>query len=69
MRERGTSSTTGTVDWPVFSLHYTFNPEAMDGREEFQPDELVVQERNQDDPRTCWISAKRGSYVSIEDVR
>lgn len=69
MRERETASATEAVDWPVFSLRYTFNPESMAGREEFLPDELVVRERNQDEPRTRWLAAKRGSYVSIEDVR
>lgn len=69
MRERGTSTGDGAVDWPVFSLRYTFNPEPMAGREQFSPDELVIHDRTEDDPRTRWIAAERGSYVSIEDVR
>lgn len=69
MREQETADGTEAVDWPVFSLRYTFNPEKMAGRQEFQPDELVIHERDQDDPRTRWMAAERGSYVSIEDVR
>lgn len=57
-------------DWPTFPLRYTFNPEGLVGRDRIDPDELVVF-----DPASpggiggAWVTAERGSYVSIEDVR
>lgn len=54
----------------MFPLRYTFNPEDLEGREWVAPDEMVVF-----DPQSstgiggAWITAERGAYVAIEDVR
>lgn len=54
-------------DWPTFDLQFTFNP---DRDRALNPDEIFVfdPERIATDD-THWISAERGSYVAIEDVR
>lgn len=57
-------------DWPTFPLRYTFNPEGVAGRERIDPDELVVFDPGRPGGiGDSWVTAERGSYVCIEDVR
>lgn len=53
--------------WPSFTLEYTFNPRETAPDVEFAPDEVVVYDPDADS--TCWMSADRGSFVPVEDVR
>lgn len=56
--------------WPTFPLRYTFNPEGIDRDDGFAPDELVVFDpARTDGVDGAWLSARRESYVGIEDVR
>lgn len=53
-------------EWPTFALEYRFNPDA-EGLPPLAPDQLVVY-----DPSNRghgWLTATRGSYVALEDVR
>lgn len=56
-------------EWPAFSLRYTFNPGDVDATRRFEPDELVVRDPRRGAADGAWLSAGRGSYVAIEDVR
>lgn len=56
-------------DWPSFSLRYTFNPDGIGAPGRFDPDELVVRDPGQGSDTGAWLSAARGSYVAIEEVR
>lgn len=58
-----------TEEWPTFAIRYTFNPEDLAGRDRIDPDELVVFDPRTPGIGTAWITAARGSYVSIEDAR
>lgn len=62
-------SVSATEEWPTFALSYTFNPERLAGRDRIAPDELVVFDSAEPCIETAWITAERGSYVSIEDTR
>lgn len=55
--------------WPTFPLRYTFNPEEVDGPGDVDPDELVVFDSSRPNQGDAWLSAGRGSYVTIEDIR
>lgn len=70
MTQGQSNETSTTADWPTFGLSYTYNPTtelavALDLR----PDELVVTEAGEEGVEDRWISAERGTYVPIEDVR
>lgn len=68
MTEKMSDSAVADYDWPVFSLQFTYNPDDIARGESFEPDEVVVYDAKVcDDSR--WIAAKRGSYVSIEEIR
>lgn len=55
-------------DWPVFSLQGTYNPDDLAPGKSFAPDEVVIYDaKHWDEDR--WIAAKRGSYVSIDEIR
>lgn len=54
-------------DWPAFALRYTFNPEGLDASGQFDPDELVVRDPTRGSG--AWLSAARGAYVAIEEIR
>lgn len=57
-------------EWPIFPLRYTFNPQDLAGRERVAPDELVVFDpSHSQEIGGAWITAERGAYVAIEDVR
>lgn len=56
-------------DWPTFSLRYTFDPAELDVPDRFAPDELVVRDPSGGADDGAWLSAARGSYVAIEEVR
>lgn len=58
-----------TEDWPTFAITYTFNPGDLVGRDEPAPDELVLFQTDDRTGTTAWLTAERGSYVSVEDVR
>lgn len=59
-----------TSDWPSFALRYTFNPDRSVRSESFDADELFVFDPTRiAESNAHWISAERGSYVSVEDVR
>lgn len=59
-----------TEDWPTFGLRYTFNPKQSVREERFAPDELFLFDPDGIDLEgSRWISAERGSYVSIEETR
>lgn len=59
-----------TDDWPAFTLTHTYNPTDVAVSLDLDPDELVVFEPSSDgDIGECWLTAERGSYVSIETVR
>jgi len=65
-----TDEADATEDWPSFALRYTFNPDQSVRQERFDPDELFVFDPNQiDGEEAGWITAERGAYVAIEDVR
>lgn len=67
--EQHVESVSATREWPTFALSYTFNPDDLVDRGEPDPDELVVYDTGETRIGTAWITAKRGSYVSIEDAR
>ncbi|MFD1515760.1 hypothetical protein [Halomarina rubra] len=54
-------------EWPTFTLDCQFNPDAEEGFPTLAPDQLVVY-----DPanrREGWLTATRGAYVALEEVR
>lgn len=55
-------------DWPDSALEFSFNPRdpALEGR--FAPNEVVIHERGHD-IGSRWISGKRDSFVSIDEMR
>lgn len=69
MTEVDSERTPAVADWPTFALRYTFSPGqiGLDGR--FAPDEVVVFDATRGRPDSRWISAERGSYVSVEEIR
>lgn len=67
--EQHAEPVSATREWPTFALSYTFNPDTPVGRGETAPDELVVFDSTEPRIGSAWLTAKRGSYVSIEDVR
>lgn len=69
MSEQHVESVSATREWPTFALSYTFNPEDLVDRGETAPDELVVYDTGDAQIGKAWITATRGSYVSIEDAR
>lgn len=69
VNERHVGSVPATREWPTFCLNYTFDPEGIERREEPAPDELVVFDASTAQIGSAWVTAERGSYVSIEDVR
>ncbi|SEP21836.1 hypothetical protein SAMN04487948_12250 [Halogranum amylolyticum] len=58
-----------TGEWPDFTLDYTFNPDLDGVVGEFAPDEVVLFDRERGMTATQWLSAERGSYVSLDEVR
>ncbi len=68
MTEGIPESRAASQDWPVFPLQYTFNPDDLAPGETFEPDEVVIYDA-QNWRESRWIAAKRGSYVSVEDIR
>lgn len=66
-----TDETSSTADWPTFGLTYTYNPTtelAVDL--DLRPDELVVFNGDiTDSTEDAWLTAERGSYVDIDEVR
>ena len=56
------------LDWPNFGIRYTFNPSGVGIRGTFKPDEVVCFDAIAG-PERCWISAERGSFVSLEETR
>ena len=56
------------LDWPDFGIHYTFNPKRVGGGTRFKPNETILFDRG-GDPDTAWISAERGTFIPIEEVR
>lgn len=67
--EESARGASATEDWPTFPITYTFNPGDLVGRDEPAPDELVLFEADDRTGTTAWVTAERGSYVSVEDVR
>ncbi|AQL44644.1 hypothetical protein BV210_17925 (plasmid) [Halorientalis sp. IM1011] len=64
------STTSTTADWPTFGLSYTYNPTTeLSVSLDLRPDELLVTEAGEEGVEDRWLSAERGSYVPIEDVR
>lgn len=55
--------------WPEFMLDYTFNPDLDGIVGDFDPDEVVLFERQTGMTPTRWISADRESYVALDEVR
>lgn len=56
--------------WPTFPLRYTFNPTEVDGPDSPDPDELVIFDaKRSEDESGAWLSASRGAYVAIEEIR
>jgi hypothetical protein len=55
-------------DWPDCTLEFTFNPRDPALKEQFAPNEVVIHERG-DELGTRWISGKRDSFVSIDEMR
>lgn len=58
-----------TGEWPDFAIDYTFNPDLDGVVGEFAPDEVVLFDRERGMTATRWLSAERGSYVSLDEVR
>lgn len=58
-----------TDEWPSYDLEYTFNPNFDGIVADFEPDEVVVFDPRNGMTRGRWLSADRGSYVSVEDIR
>ncbi len=70
MSANGSGKASHGEEWPEFELQYVFNPRAADFPEvEFEPDELVVYETQGKATRGQWLSAERGSYVQISEMR
>lgn len=67
--EQHAEAVSATREWPTFALGYTFNPDTLEDRGETAPDELVVFDAAEPRIGSAWLTAERGSYVSIEDVR
>lgn len=67
--EQHAESVSATREWPTFALTYTFDPGDLVGRGEPAPDELVVFDPARSGVGSSWLTAERGSYVSIEDAR
>lgn len=63
-----TESQLADPPWPRVSLRYAFNPD-FESLASSDPDELVVFEPGSDGPGECWMTAERGSYVSLDDAR
>ena len=55
--------------WPDYALEFTFNPRDPTLKDEFDPDEVVIFEPSGDDIGSSWISGKRDSYVSVDQMR
>lgn len=55
-------------DWPVFSIHHTYNPQDIAPETTFEANEVVMYDATSDDDER-WISAKYGSYVEISEIR
>lgn len=55
------------AEWPTFALDYEFNPGDEQGFPPLAPDQLVVFDPS--NRRRGWLTATRGSYVSLEDIR
>lgn len=58
-----------TEEWPDFAIDYTFNPDLDGIVGDFAPDEVVLFDRDKGMTATRWLSAKRDSYVSLDEVR
>lgn len=58
-----------TDEWPDFTISYTFNPDLDGVVGEFAPDEVVLFDRENGMTASRWLSAERGSYVSLDEVR
>lgn len=67
----GTEEASAVDDWPAFALQFTYNPPACDfsPEVEFESDEVVVYETQADAMSGRWLSAERGSYVSVDEMR
>ncbi|MFC5973837.1 hypothetical protein ACFPYI_21145 [Halomarina salina] len=53
-------------EWPTFALEYEFNLDD-EGLPSLAPDQVVVYDPS--DRGDGWLTATRGSYVALEDVR
>ncbi|MWG33218.1 hypothetical protein [Halomarina oriensis] len=62
-----TQGTTTREEWPTFALDFQFNPDADEGFPSLAPDDLVVYDPSS--RRSSWLTATRGAYLALEDVR
>lgn len=69
MSEADAGHVSTVEDWPTFALRYTFNPNGIGIDFGFDPDEVVVFDATRGRPDSRWVAAKRGSYVSVEEIR
>ncbi|KYH25263.1 hypothetical protein HAPAU_26480 [Halalkalicoccus paucihalophilus] len=69
MTEIDSEGTPAVEDWPTFALRYTFNPGRIGLDRGFEADEVVVFDATRGRLNDRWIAAKRGSYVSVEEIR
>lgn len=56
-------------EYPDCALEFTFNPRDPTLKDEFDPDEVVIFEPMGEHLGSRWISGKRDSYVSIDEMR
>ncbi|MFC4357203.1 hypothetical protein ACFO0N_04475 [Halobium salinum] len=58
-------------EFPSASLEFAFNPRAGDfpAPVEFAPDELVVYESQAAATGGAWLSAERGTYAGLDEMR
>lgn len=56
-------------EWPNCTLEFTFNPRDPELKDDLDPDEVVIFEPTGDYIGARWISGKRNSYVSIDEMR
>lgn len=69
MSEVDADRTPAVEDWPTFALRYTFNPGGIGLDAGFDADEVVVFDATRGRLDDRWIAAKRGSYVSVQEIR
>lgn len=69
MSESQTRDQDTSHQWPEFTLDYTFNPDLDGIVGDFDPDEVVLFERQIGMTATRWLSAERDSYVALNEVR